>query len=351
MNISTNTDWDVDRANNKGKIGSAAHRFRSILTDAAHGAVAAINGIAGDYLAECNSSLAMDMAFYHDKKPLPMDTESLKSAHPNASSSVVIFVHGLCCNERIWHFSGGGEKTYGSLLQRDLGYTPYYLRYNTGLHVSENGKKLSDLIETLIEAHPVPIKRLVLIGHSKGGLVMRSADHYGQKAGLVWPRLVRKCFYLGSPHLGAALEKAVNALTCGLSLTKWSIAEFTADFLNLRSSAIKDLRFGYTLDEEWKDRNPDAFLQNHRRHARLSSDAHHYLAAGSLSRNPRHPATACFGDLLVRMPSALGDMERSNAWARGVSQVRVFPKANHFALTRHPKVYWQIKDWCEGPLL
>ena len=47
--------------------------------------------------------------------------------------------------EFAWGF-GGGE-TYGARLARDLGVTPVYVRYNTGRHISENGRSLAELLE------------------------------------------------------------------------------------------------------------------------------------------------------------------------------------------------------------
>lgn len=324
----------------------APFRARQFLSDLIDAGVAALNGIAGDFLAGQKSVTAIRMEFYHDKKPLPMEEEAISSAHPNAGSRVVIFVHGLCCNERIWHFANQPKKTYGSLLQRDLGYTPFYVRYNSGLHVSENGKILSCLIESLVKAYPVSIRQLILIGHSKGGLVLRSACHYGRSN--EWTRLVRRTFFLGTPFLGAPLEKAANAVTFGLRATKFSIARTIADFINLRSSAIKDLCFGYTIDEEWKDSDPDALLQNNRRAVPLLPGSSHYLVAASLSKNPGHFTTQCLGDILVRVPSALGAMPYTHGWPGGIAQMRIFPATNHFALPRHSRVYWQIKDWCQA---
>ena len=45
--------------------------------------------------------------------------------------------------ESIWDFPGDPDTTYGSLLARDHGVTPIYLRYNTGQHISVNGRELA----------------------------------------------------------------------------------------------------------------------------------------------------------------------------------------------------------------
>jgi triacylglycerol esterase/lipase EstA (alpha/beta hydrolase family) len=62
------------------------------------------------------------------------------------------------------------------------GFTPVYLRYNTGLHISHNGQTLAELLNRLHVLWPAaaeePLKETVLVGHSMGGLVAR-ACHYG----------------------------------------------------------------------------------------------------------------------------------------------------------------------------
>ena len=50
-----------------------------------------------------------------------------------------------------------------------------------------------------------------------GGLVVRSACHYGAQQQHDWPDLVRHVLCLGSPHLGADLEKGVNVASWALS--------------------------------------------------------------------------------------------------------------------------------------
>jgi pimeloyl-ACP methyl ester carboxylesterase len=81
-------------------------------------------------------------------------------------------------------------------LRFELGYTPLYIRYNTGRHISENGRELAALLDRMTGEWPTEIHEIVVIGHSMGGLVGRSACHYGD--GHIWPRKVRHVFTLGT---------------------------------------------------------------------------------------------------------------------------------------------------------
>jgi pimeloyl-ACP methyl ester carboxylesterase len=137
------------------------------------------------------------MDLRHGGKNVPIERSHLSAAFPKATRRVAIFVHGLACSESMWsaysqrHY-GTPDTTYGSRLAADLGYTPVYLRYNTGLHIAENGRTLAGLLQRICTEWPAGIDELTLIGHSMGGLVIRSACHYGREANLEWTRPVRR---------------------------------------------------------------------------------------------------------------------------------------------------------------
>ncbi len=105
----------------------------------------------------------------------PSTRPGLAAAFPDASGRVVVFLHGLCENESYWN--RGRERagtTYGEMLA-DEGWTPVFLRANTGLGLRENGVALSALMQRLVDAWPVPVTRVALVGHSMGGLIVRAA--------------------------------------------------------------------------------------------------------------------------------------------------------------------------------
>src|SRR5690606_12638053 len=122
---------------------------------------------------------------------------------------VVVLIHGLCMNDLQWQRNG---HDHGAQLERALGCTPVYLRYNSGRHVSENGNELAALLERLVATWPVPLTRLTLIGHSMGGLLARSAEHLAREQGMSWSKVLRELVFLGTPHHGAPLERAGHAV-------------------------------------------------------------------------------------------------------------------------------------------
>lgn len=309
-----------------------------------------LNGAFGDYLRRTGNALDLGLGIWHDGRPLALSRESLSNALPQASSKVAVFVHGLCCTERAWtaraeDLWGHPDISFGSKLRDELGYTPLYVRYNSGVHVSENGNRLSELLAELVDAYPCELESIILIGHSMGGLVARSAAHCGEAARQRWVSRLKGVFCLASPHLGAPLEKGTN-LVCGLLGKVDSAASLAVvEVLKARSSGIKDLRFGYTSKEEWRDLDPDAVLVDRRRNfPRVQGVSYGFISA-TVTRDPQHPMGRLIGDLIVRRHSASG-IDRDESRCIPFQLGATFGGITHFALLNHPEAYAQIKAWC-----
>ncbi|HLO96774.1 MAG TPA: alpha/beta hydrolase, partial [Burkholderiaceae bacterium] len=171
----------------------------------------ALNGVLGDALERTHNPLAIPMTLRHGGRELVPEGTALAEALTTPDRPLLILIHGLCMNDLQWRRSRpgdpGSEHDHGEALARDLGLTPLYLRYNTGLHIARNGQALASLLETLVTQWPGTLPQLTLLTHSMGGLVARSALHYGAQAGHRWTRQVSDLVFLGTPHLGAPLER------------------------------------------------------------------------------------------------------------------------------------------------
>jgi hypothetical protein len=131
----------------------------------------AVNGLIGDRLLRERPQLAIPMAVRLNGADVEPEPESLAEAFPDATGQLVVFLHGLCENESYWqrHRDRTGT-TYAAMLA-ERGWTPLMLRANTGLPLRENGAALTALLQRVVEAWPVPVTRIALVGHSLGGLV------------------------------------------------------------------------------------------------------------------------------------------------------------------------------------
>jgi pimeloyl-ACP methyl ester carboxylesterase len=301
--------------------------------------VSALNGAFGDMLVRRGNSLALQMTVRRSERDLEITPPALARAYPNARSRLAVFVHGLCETDDAWKIGAGRHVPYGHRMEIELGYTPVYLRYNTGRHISENGRELADLLERLVAAWPAEVHEVVLVGHSMGGLVARSACHYG--ADSVCVAKVRHVFTLGTPHRGAPLEQVTNAATAALA--RLPETRPLARALNIRSSGIKDLRYGYLVDECWMDQDCDAILRNSSREIPFLPTARHYFICATLTREADAPVGRIVGDLLVLQTSAWAQEARRRRLQFPIEHYYHLGGANHFDLLNHPAIYAQMR--------
>ena len=303
------------------------------------GVVAALNGVLGDHLAASDNPLAIAMRFRRSGRALPLERLALRSNLSGATPRLLVLLHGLCMNDLQWQRAG---HDHGAALARDLGYTPVYLHYNSGLSVSTNGRILAQLMEHLYDAWPMPIERLVMVGHSMGGLVARSAIHHGavlQRGGLRWPARVNDLVCLGTPHQGAPLERAGHGVDVLLSAAPYAAP--LARLGKVRSAGINDLRLGNILSAPVGDGGTHRSAQ-----VDLPSGTRCYAVAASLGPSAESLKARLLGDGLVPVGSALGqhrDFDRRLAFAE--DRQAVVLNTGHLDLLSSPEVYGQLRRW------
>jgi len=233
-------------------------------------ALGALNGLIGDELEREGSALRQPMSLRVRGEVVTPEREALAAAFPAATPRLAVFVHGLMETEFGWHWGGG--PTYGARLAEDLGFTAVHVRYNTGRHVSENGRSLAELMEALVDAWPVEVDRLALVGHSMGGLVARSACYCADLEGAAWVRKVRHVVSLGTPHMGAPLEQAVHVASAALNALP-ETRPF-GSFLRRRSAGIRDPRQSSSTSEPWRrSRMPELRRRRKPANGRVSGSA------------------------------------------------------------------------------
>lgn len=301
--------------------------------------VAALNGAFGDRLAAEGNALATTMHLRHDGRPIALDAIGRAVVAP--SDVLLVAVHGICMHDGQW--GRPGHDPLGTLADA-MGATPLALRYNSGRHISENGRDFAATLDALVAAWPVPIRRLVLVGHSMGGLIARSAFHYAAEAGHAWPARDVSLVMLGSPHHGSPLERLGNAVDTLLGATRWA-APF-ARIGQIRSVGVTDLRHGALLDEDWTGR--DRFLRapDDRTPVPLPPGVACYAVAATTGDGRGGARDQTVGDGLVPLDSALG-RHADPARDLGVPTERqwIASGMTHFDLLRRPEVTAQLLAW------
>lgn len=307
--------------------------------------LAALNGVMGDRLASSGNPLATPMTLRYQGKVLNLHTPDFS---PSITGKVLLMIHGLCMNDLQWqpNASGGKNATsnHGATLCAERGYTPIYLRYNTGLHTSQNGRELALMLEQLLAKWPQPIEELTVLVHSMGGLVIRSAVHLAQQDGLQWPKWLKSIVFLGTPHHGAPLERAGNWVDVTLAATPFS--KPFAKLGQIRSAGITDLRFGNVLDTDWQNHDRFHRKPDDRQALPLPTGVACYTIAATAGAKRSPLAQRVIGDGLVPLPSALGqhaDTRHQLAFAK-TAQAVVY-RTHHMELLYSPAVTRQLLTW------
>jgi pimeloyl-ACP methyl ester carboxylesterase len=303
--------------------------------------LAVLNGVLGDHLEATQNPLAIRTCFRHAGHPIALEPEVLRALFP-AATKILILVHGSCANDLAWNRNG---HDHGAALAAALGCAPIYLHYNSGLHVSENGRALDVLLERLVAAWPREVEEITMLAHSMGGLVARSAAHFGEAPqDARWRSKLRKLITLGTPHQGAPLERGGHWIDVLLEVNRYSAP--LARLGKLRSSGVTDLRFGYVRDEDWTGRDRFGTHGDTRVAVAWPIGVACFTIAATTS-----PAGSerLQSDGLVPVDSALGrhpdpklklELPETHQW--------IGHGMGHLDLLERPEVYAQLRSWLVG---
>lgn len=303
--------------------------------------IAVLNGVIGDYLEEKENPLKITMQFRHQSKAIQVNEKSIQKNYPKVNGKILLMVHGSCMSDIQWTRK---NHNHGTVLSEELNKTLIYLNYNSGRHVSTNGKDLNNLLENLIEKWPVPIEELVIIAHSMGGLVARSAIYYSEKQQKNWTKHLKKVVFLGTPHHGSHIERKGNYLD--LILESIPYAKPFARLGKIRSAGVTDLRYGNLVDEDWIHKDRFELKSDQRQHIALPRNIAFFSIAAVTSKETDSISAQILGDTLVDVKSALGQhkntaknllFKKENIW--------IAYKSNHLDLLNNPKILEKLKAW------
>ena len=303
--------------------------------------VAALNGVWGQELAARGNPLATPLQVRYEGRPLDLSPVALALDLRAPSPTLLVQIHGICMHDGQW---GDADHDPGGVLAEALHATRVALRYNSGRHISETGRDVAGCLNALISGWPVAVRRIVIVGHSMGGLVARSAFQHATDAGFAWPERDASLVMLGSPHHGAPLERIGSAVDTLLRSTRYG-APF-ARIGQIRSAGVTDLRYGSVRDEDWwgLDRfgqSPDA-----RRPLPLPDGVACYVVAATTGDGRGGLRDQTVGDGLVPLDSALGrhpNPRRSLGVPTDHQWIGV--GMTHFDLLHRPEVTTQLIRW------
>ncbi len=292
-----------------------------------HRVRSAMNGVMGDKLHDWDHPLTQNMEVVNEHG----HRECLTRLADSQPKGLVVFLHGLCLSEYEWQ--GPAHQALVEELRQD-GFAIAWLRYNTGLPIWENGIQLTHLMEEYWQQANTENKTIRLIGHSMGGLVMRSATHHARNVyGHNWADAVTHSAYIATPHHGAPLEKIgdmANKLLGNTPYTKPLMA-----LGNIRSRGIRSLRHSnITKPDHPKEHQPVV---------PLNESCHHFLIGALISQDASNMVV---GDGLVTEKSAMGGPHFPEQHPK-VERLMI-DEVGHIRMLQDERIYAALRQWFEA---
>ena len=314
------------------------------IKDDSHLLVPILNGLHGHTMSEKGHKALINMSFRYQSRDISI--EKLKEFYDFSkyNGTVIIFIHGLMNDESIWKSKPGNRKKWlGSAIEDEMKANALYVRYNTGRHISENGRQLSSLLQHFIEVHQ-SINQLNIVCHSMGGLVSRSACYYSGIHNQSWTGILKKVFLIGVPNEGSYLARVAYMTQYFFRKIDPSENDSVAKFFDVRSNGIKDLSFGYLVDEDWQNSKDGNVKNIQQTKVYPLPHVYYYLIAASVTEeNEKNRIFTFFGDGLVEKKSALSDLFITNSMISGKVNMKLFPRLNHLTLLESKEVFNYIK--------
>ncbi|TXD66883.1 esterase/lipase family protein [Polaribacter glomeratus] len=299
-----------------------------------------LNGVIGDYLEEKENPLKIEMQFRFQSKAIEINAESLKETYPKINGKILLMIHGSCMSDIQWTRK---NHNHGEILSEELEKTPIYLNYNSGKHISINGKDLNKNIQKLVENWPVPVEEIVIIAHSMGGLLTRSALYYADQNQNNWTKHLKKVAFLGTPHHGSHIERIGNYVD--LILESVPYLKPFARLGKIRSAGVTDLRYGNLVDEDWQNNGRFERKGDQRQHIQLAKNIDFYAVAAIIGKETAGSAKI-LGDSLVDVKSALGQHKKTEKNLDfKLENTLIVYENNHLDLLSNLEITEKLKIW------
>jgi pimeloyl-ACP methyl ester carboxylesterase len=338
-------DWLNEKVDKeKGTINFLSGKFKEIidgvkvqfneLKDDSHYLVPIINGLHGDSMEAKGHPALIKMSFRYQSRDIGIEKLDGLIDLGEHDGKVIILIHGLMNDESIWYSNPEDElQRMGSFLEKQGKANILCIRYNTGKHISHNGQDLSSLLENLINFNKQKIKELYILSHSMGGLVTRSACHYAAKSNHNWLKLLKKVFLIGVPNEGSYLARVAHMTKYFLRKIDPTEEDHIAKLFEIRSNGIKDLSFGFLIDEDWQNPNYEIEKKSKPTAIYPVPNVEYYLIAATITKKEEKKRLfTFFGDGLVEKTSVLSNLFKENKIQSGLIHYMLFEGENHLSL-------------------
>jgi hypothetical protein len=340
----------------KGKINQYTEKFKQAtdeiknqlkeLKDDSHYIVPIINGLHGDSMDEKGHQALVKMSFRYKSRDIEISQIKDYINLSENKGKLIILIHGLMNDDNIWHSNPEDLiQRMGSFLEKQNKANILYLRYNTGRHISQNGQDFSLLIQNLLDFYRKDITEIVIMAHSMGGLVTRSACYYAGKLDHNWISILKKVFLIGVPNEGSYVARIAHMTQYFMRKIDPTDNDKVAKFFEIRSNGIKDLSFGFLIDEDWQNTDYENKKVVKATKILPLKNVEYFLIAGIVSdEKSKKKIFNFFGDGLVEKKSALSNLFKENEMQSGLVNFKLFENENHLALLESKEVHEYVTN-------
>lgn len=309
-----------------------------------------ISSILGSSLGQRIKLTKIDMSFRTFGRDISVK-EAIHEFKESKKEKAILFVPGLFTDETVWQeqtilYKNRKIKTMGVASElQELGYFPFYLRFNHGLPIHENGKKLMHLLDIFFAESPEITPDILC--YSLGSLVFRSCLYHAKLENKPWIGKFGKVISVASPNKGSYLEKLGFWLGFILERSPNIALKIIGMIGNLRSDAIKDLSFGLIRKEEqgWL-----ATLSGYFKETYFGELDHlDTYQAYALLEDVKNPLQNFLGDGIVEKQSLtyLTDKIYINKDRQQLRTLELI-KENHFSILSSRKLIHWVKEVLSG---
>lgn len=262
--------------------------------------------------------------------------QALEQFYQSGRDKAILYIPGLFCDETIWQDMQPEDEqqeviTGISTHLAEFGYFGFFLRYNQGLHISENGQKLWKIVDELMQGLAKSEIKLDIICYSQGGLVLRSFLYLARQSGSPWLAKIGKITIISSPDGGSYLEKIGFWAGILMEHSPPLLLKLTGIIANLRSDGIKDLSHGIIREQDWQNPfHPGRYVAPTYFGELDDFDVYQFY---SLVGNGENPMEDWLGDGIVEKPSLEHLSEKVFAQgADGRQRSFCLRNSNHFLI-------------------
>ncbi|TGK02815.1 alpha/beta hydrolase [Leptospira langatensis] len=207
-----------------------------------------VSSIVGESFAGLVTTSEIKPSFRLEGKDVSVE-EVLADWKKSGSQKPILCVPGLFCDEGLWKTES--EISFSDVVLEE-GYYPFYLRFNPGSHISDNGSSLLDLMREILEDSEIQKFKLDVLSYSQGGLIFRSALNLAKEQTYPLPSYIKKVLFISSPDGGSYIEKIGFWLGLGAESLPVFPVQLVGYIGNQRSDAMKDLSHGIIREQDWK---------------------------------------------------------------------------------------------------